>query len=172
MTFRVGHGYDVHRRALRAKGCSLTLGGVRFDDELGLIGHSDADVVAHAIIDAIASAAGLGDIGTMFPDNDPAFADADSVELLARCCEAAAAAGWQVVNADCTVICDTPRIAPHRAEMQRNLTRAAGGPVTLSGRSTEPSPITAKLWPAGARRRKIEAHAVALLRQTEPDSDG
>lgn len=172
MTFRVGHGYDVHRRAWRANGRSLVLAGVRFDGELPLVGHSDADVVAHAVIDGIASAAGLGDIGTMFPDNDPAFAEADSLDLLARCRDAAAAAGWQLINADCSVVTDTPRIAPHRDEMERNLTRAAGATVTVSGRSTEKWPLATKLWPGAARRRKIEAHAVVLLRETEARSDG
>lgn len=169
--FRVGHGYDIHRRALRANGRSLVLGGVRFDGELPLVGHSDADVVAHAIIDGIASAAGLGDIGTMFPDDDPTFAGADSVDLLTRCAQVAAAAGWQLVNADCTVVTDTPRIAPVRERMQQNLASASGGVVTVSGRSTERSPVMAKLWKPGAKRHKIEAHAVVLLRRTEADGD-
>ena len=129
------------------------LGGVRFSGERPLAGHSDADVVAHAVIDAMLSAAGLGDIGTHFPDNDERWRDADSIEMLQQVAGRLAEAGWQLANADCTVICDRPMIAPHRAEMQERLSGAAGGPVTVCGKRTEGLGDT----------EGIVAHAVALV---------
>jgi 2-C-methyl-D-erythritol 2,4-cyclodiphosphate synthase len=133
---RVGHAFDVHRYADDADR-PLVLGGVRFDGERGLAGHSDADVVAHACADALLSAAGLPDIGQQFPDTDPALAGADSVELVRRTADLLAAAGWSPVNVDCTVVCDRPRLAPVRDRMQLLLSDAAGAPVTVKGRTTE-----------------------------------
>jgi len=133
---RVGHAFDVHRFSDDGER-RLVLGGVEFEGERGLAGHSDADVVAHACADALLSAAGLPDIGQQFPDTDPAFAGADSIDLLRRTADLLAAGGWAVVNVDCTVVCDRPRLSPVRGAMQQRLSGAAGGPVTVKGRTTE-----------------------------------
>ena len=152
---RVGHGYDAHPFAdgADADGRVLVLGGVRFPGERPLVGHSDADVVAHAVIDAMLSAAGLGDIGTHFPDSDERWRGADSIELLRHVSALLAEGGWQLANADCTVICDRPMIAPHRDQMQEQLSSAAGGPVTVCGKRTE----------GLGNADGIVAHAVALV---------
>jgi 2-C-methyl-D-erythritol 4-phosphate cytidylyltransferase/2-C-methyl-D-erythritol 2,4-cyclodiphosphate synthase len=118
---RSGIGYDVHRFG---EGGRLVLGGVEFEGEPGLVGHSDADVVAHAVTDAVLGAAGRGDIGEHFPDVDAAFAGADSVELLRRV--AGELEGWRVGNVDVTVIAERPRLGPHKAEMARRLAGALG----------------------------------------------
>lgn len=133
---RVGQGFDVHRRG-DAGGRPLVLGGVVFPDEAGLVGHSDADVVAHACADALLGACGLPDIGQLFPDTDEAWAGADSIELLRRVAGEVRAAGFEPVNVDCAVVCDTPRIAPVRDEMSARLSAAVGAPVTVKGRRTE-----------------------------------
>lgn len=132
---RIGQGYDAHRYADDDR--PLVLGGVTFPGERGLQGHSDADVVAHAVTDAMLSAAGLGDIGQMFSDEDPALAGADSIELLRQATALVRKAGWSLVNADCTVVVDAPKIAPVKDEMQRLLSEAAGGPVTVCGKRSE-----------------------------------
>ncbi len=125
--FRVGLGYDRHPLVA---GRPCILGGVCFDAQArGLGGHSDADVVTHAIIDALLGAAGLDDIGTHFPDTDPAWAGADSLDLLRRVLAMVAAAGFRVGNVDCTVIAEEPRIAPRRAEMRATLAAALGLPI-------------------------------------------
>jgi len=133
---RVGQGFDVH-----AWGDDLSrplvLGGCRFPDLPGLVGHSDGDAVAHAVADAMLGAAGLGDIGQQFPDDDPALAGADSIELLRRVAGTVRDEGWTLGNADCSVVCETPKLAPVRDEMQRRLSDAAGGPVTVKGRRPE-----------------------------------
>jgi 2-C-methyl-D-erythritol 2,4-cyclodiphosphate synthase len=134
MMIRIGQGYDAH---VFTDDRPLVLAGVHFDDERGLAGHSDADVVAHAVMDAMLSAAGLGDIGTNFPDTDDALIGADSIELLDHAAALIRDAGWGLVNADCTVVIDRPKIAPHRSEMQTLLSQAAGGPVTVCGKRTE-----------------------------------
>ena len=152
---RVGHGYDAHPFADGDDGGdrTLVLGGVRFPGERPLAGHSDADVVAHAVIDAMLSAAGLGDIGTHFPDSDERWRGADSVRMLQQVSALLAEGGWQLANADCTVVCDRPMIAPHRDEMSERLGSAAGGPVTVCGKRTEGL--------GGADG--VVAHAVALV---------
>ena len=152
---RVGHGYDAHpfAHAADAGERTLVLGGVRFCDEQPLEGHSDADVIAHAVIDAMLSAAGLGDIGTHFPDSDERWRGADSIEMLRQVASRLAGAGWRLANADCTVICDRPMIAPHRDRMGTRLSAAAGGPVTVCGKRTEGLGGT----------EGIVAHAVALV---------
>lgn len=134
--FRVGQSFDVHARS-DDPSRALVLGGVSFPDEAGLAGHSDADVVAHACIDALLGAAGLGDIGQMFPDTDPSLEGADSVELLRRAAAAVRAAGWRPANIDCSIVLDRPKLAPVKAQMESNLTEAAGAPVTITGRRTE-----------------------------------
>jgi len=133
---RVGNGYDVHPPSSNPDR-DLVLGGVRFTGETGLDGHSDADVIAHACTDAILGAAGLGDIGSMFPDTDPSLVGADSIELLRVAAGQVAEAGFEIGNVDCVVVCDRPRIAPAREEMERRLTAAVGAPVTVKGKRTE-----------------------------------
>ena len=119
--FSVGMGHDVHRLVADRP---LILGGVRVPHPLGLAGHSDADALCHALCDATLGAAGLGDIGRHFPDTDPAWAGADSLQLLARCRQLAAEAGWRVVRGDCLVVAEAPRLAPHVPAMAANLARA------------------------------------------------
>jgi 2-C-methyl-D-erythritol 2,4-cyclodiphosphate synthase len=124
MTPRVGIGFDSHR--LEA-GRRLVLGGVEIaETEVGLAGHSDADVLTHAVIDALLGAAGLGDIGQHFPDTDERWRDADSIELLRTTCSLIADAGYKVANIDATVACETPKLSPFRDEMRSRLADAAG----------------------------------------------
>ncbi|MCU1454610.1 MAG: ispF [Acidimicrobiales bacterium] len=136
MEVRVGQGFDVHPFDTGA-GRSLVLGGVRFPEARPLAGHSDGDAVAHACAEALLGAAGLGDLGSHFPDTDPAWAGADSLELLAEVARLARADGWTVGNVDCSVVTEEPKLAPHREEMQRNLARAVGAPVSVKGRRPE-----------------------------------
>lgn len=135
MSGRVGMGFDVHPYSDDAER-PMVLGGVRFPGP-GLAGHSDADVIAHACADALLGAAGLGDIGSHFPDTDDRFAGADSIELLRAVADEVRAAGWLVANVDCSVVCDRPKIAPNRTEMQARLSDAVGGPVTVKGKRPE-----------------------------------
>jgi 2-C-methyl-D-erythritol 2,4-cyclodiphosphate synthase len=131
MAPRIGIGYDSHRFV---EGRVLVLGGVEVPHELGLEGHSDADVLAHAVTDAVLGAAGLGDIGTHFPPSEERWRDADSLELLRT---AVAMVSGFVMNVDATVICEAPRLGEHRLEMERNLTDAAGGPVSVKATTNE-----------------------------------
>ncbi len=135
-SFRIGQGFDIHPFS-DDDGRHLVLGGVAFPDERGLAGHSDADVVAHAVIDAILGGAGLGDIGEHFPDTDEALAGADSMELLRQAVASAQAHGWTPVNIDCTVVLDKPRISEVRHEIQHNISVAAEAPVSVKGKRTE-----------------------------------
>jgi 2-C-methyl-D-erythritol 2,4-cyclodiphosphate synthase len=154
--FRVGQGYDVHALI---PGRKLILGGVHIPHHQGLLGHSDADALLHAIIDAILGAAGLGDIGGMFPDTGSQWAGADSRTLLRGAMDAVRAAGWQVGNLDATVIAQAPRIAPHVAAMRANIAADLGiaaDAVNVKGKTNE------RLGFAG-RGEGIAAHAVALL---------
>lgn len=144
---RIGLGVDIHRFATRAEELGrvddvaspalLVLGGVAFPGETPLVGHSDADAIAHAIADGVLGAAGLGDLGTHFPDTDEAWRGRDSLEILAASVSLAAAQGWQLVNADCTIVSESPRIAPRRAEMGARLSSAAGGPVHVKATRPE-----------------------------------
>lgn len=120
---RIGHGYDVHRLVPERK---LILGGVEIPFEKGLLGHSDADVLTHALMDALLGAAGLGDIGRHFPDTDPAYAGSDSLKLLAHVMELLAQKGYRLGNADCTVIAQHPKLAPYLPAMVENLARVCG----------------------------------------------
>ena len=133
---RVGQGFDVHRYSDDPER-TLVLGGVRFQGERGLVGHSDADVVTHACIDALLAAAGLPDIGQLFSDSDPAWAGADSLELMRQAVDVVRDAGWDPVNVSCTAVLDAPKLAPHRHTMQARLSAAAGAPVTVTGRRSE-----------------------------------
>ena len=123
---RIGQGYDVHRIV---EGRPLILGGVTIPWGRGLLGHSDADVLTHAIMDAILGAAALGDIGQLFPDNDPAYEGADSIELLREVIRVVGEAGFTVENIDATVIAQRPKLMPYRQEMRLRLAEAAGLPV-------------------------------------------
>ena len=133
---RVGMGFDVHRFSDDPTR-PLVLGGVVFEGVRGLHGHSDADAIAHAVTDALLGAAGLGDIGEHFPDTDPQWKGADSLVLLAHTGTLVRAEGWTIGNVDCSVVCDSPKLAPHRSEMQARLSQACGAPVTVKGRRTE-----------------------------------
>jgi len=136
MTVRVGQGFDVHAFS-DDPDRRLVLGGVVFDGERGLVGHSDADVLAHACADALLGAAGLGDIGTHFPDTDPRWAGADSLALLVEVARLVRGAGWQPGNVDLAVVCERPKLAPRRDEMEQRLTDAVGAPVTVKGNRAE-----------------------------------
>jgi len=136
MDIRVGQGFDVHP-FVDDPDRVLVLGGVRFEGAPGLRGHSDADVVAHACADALLGAAGLGDIGSHFPDTDPALAGADSIDLLGRVRDLILAEGWTPGNIDCSVVTELPKLAPRRSEMQTRLAEAVGAPVSVKGRRPE-----------------------------------
>ena len=153
---RIGHGYDVHRLV---EGRRLILGGCDIPFEKGLLGHSDADVLAHAVSDALLGAAALGDIGKHFPDTDPAYAGADSLRLLALVCGLVRQQGWQPVNVDATILCQRPKLAPHIPQMRENLARAMGvdtEQVSVKATTEE------KLGFTGAGEG-IAVHSVALL---------
>ncbi|HCY15321.1 MAG: 2-C-methyl-D-erythritol 2,4-cyclodiphosphate synthase [Curvibacter sp. GWA2_64_110] len=156
MNIRVGEGWDVH--ALVA-GRKLIIGGVEIPFHLGLLGHSDADVLLHAITDALLGAAGLGDIGWHFPDTDPQFRGADSVVLLSEAAKRVREQGWQIGNVDSTVIAQAPKMAPHIAAMRQCIAAALAidvVQVNVKAKTAE------KLGPVG-QGLSIEARAVALL---------
>jgi 2-C-methyl-D-erythritol 2,4-cyclodiphosphate synthase len=158
---RVGSGFDVH--AFSADPArTLVLGGVAIEGARGLLGHSDADVIAHACAESLLGAAGMGDLGSWFPDTDPAFAGADSIELLRTVARELRAKGWSPMNIDCSVVCEQPKLAPHRDEMQRRLTGAVGAPVTVKGRRAE------GLGSLG-RREGVACWAVALVARTDSE---
>ena len=152
---RIGQGFDIHRFA-DDPARPLVLGGVVFEGARGLLGHSDADVIAHACADALLGALGLGDIGSWFPDTDAAYAGADSMVLLGTVVAAVHHAGWAVANIDCSVVAEEPKLAPRRDEMQQRLTAVVGAPVTVKGRRAE------GLGALG-RREGIACWAVALV---------
>ena len=153
---RVGHGYDVHRLV---EGRALILGGVTVPFDRGLLGHSDADVLTHAVMDALLGAAALGDIGQHFPDNDPAYAGADSIALLERVTALLREHGWQVGNVDATVVAQTPKLAPYIPEMRRRLAEAMGLDVDcVSVKATTEE----RLGFTGSGEG-MAAHAVALI---------
>lgn len=128
--FRIGHGYDVHRLV---DGRKLILGGVTLEYEKGLLGHSDADVLTHAVCDALLGAAALGDIGKHFPDNDARYENADSIKLLEECVRLLDNNGFSVGNIDATVIAQAPKISPHTEKMRENIARACGVDVSRVG---------------------------------------
>ena len=156
--FRVGTGFDAHAFA---EGVSLVLGGVRIEHPRGLAGHSDGDVLAHALTDAVLGAAGLEDIGALFPSGDPALAGADSLELLREAWRQVRGAGWELANADVVLIGEEPRLAPHRDAMRTKLAGALGvDPQLVAVRAT----TTDTLGFTG-RGEGLAAQAVALLRR-------
>jgi len=151
---RIGTGYDAH--ALTA-GIPLVLGGVEIEHPSGLAGHSDGDVIAHALIDALLGAAGLGDIGGLFPSGEERFRGISSLDLLTEAYGQVSAAGWRLVNADCVLVGEEPRIAPHRDEMRQRLGKAVGeGEVNVRATTTDRLGFT-------GRGEGLAAHAVALL---------
>ena len=153
---RIGHGYDVHRLV---EGRKLILGGVEIPFEKGLLGHSDADVLAHAVMDAVLGAAALGDIGQHFPDNDPAYAGADSLELARQVARILSEHGYRVENIDATILCQRPKLAPHIPAMRANLAAAFGLPVdAVSVKATTEEHLGFTGEGLG-----IAAHAVALI---------
>lgn len=153
---RIGHGYDVHKLV---EGRKLILGGVDIPWEKGLLGHSDADVLTHAIMDALLGAAALGDIGKLFPDNDPAYAGADSLVLLERVGERLIQAGYRVGNIDATILAQKPKLAPHISQMRANLAARLGldvGQVSVKATTEEGLGFT-------GTGEGMAAHAVCLL---------
>ena len=157
-TFRVGHGFDVHQLVV---GRALIVGGVKIDYERGLLGHSDADVLLHAICDALLGAAGMGDIGKHFPDSDGRFKDIDSRELLRMVAAKIIAAGFSVGNIDATIIAQAPQMAPHIAAMVSNIAADLGinaSQVNVKATTTEKLGFT-------GRGEGIAAEAVCLLRR-------
>ncbi|MBK0393641.1 2-C-methyl-D-erythritol 2,4-cyclodiphosphate synthase [Ramlibacter algicola] len=156
MTMRIGEGWDVHALV---PGRALVIGGVAIPFERGLLGHSDADVLLHAITDAVLGAAGLGDIGRHFPDTEPKFRGADSALLLEEAVERAATAGWRIGNVDSTVVAQAPRLASHIDAMRGRIAKAMGvelAQVNVKAKTAE------KLGPVG-EGQAIEARAVVLL---------
>ena len=155
---RIGHGYDVHRLTEKRK---LILGGVEIPYEKGLLGHSDADVLVHALMDAMLGAAAMGDIGKLFPDNDDAYLGADSLVLLKKVSALIREQGYTLSNADCTVIAQRPRLSPYIDEMRRRVAEAAGVDV---GRISVKATTEEKLGFTG-EGLGIAAHAVVLLEE-------
>lgn len=158
MEFRVGIGQDCHRLSA---GRRLVLGGVPIEHERGLDGHSDADVLLHAVTDAILGAAGLGDIGELFPDTDPAYKGADSAALLQVALRKATDLGWRVVNLDCTIAAERPRLSPHKIAIRERIAGILGvtsDAVNVKAKTGE------KVGPVG-REEAMTAEAIVLLRR-------
>ena len=156
MNFRIGHGYDVHKLT---EGRDLIIGGVNIPHHLGLLGHSDADVLLHAISDALLGACALGDIGKHFPDSDEKYKGADSLVLLGEVAERLCEAGYRVVNVDSTVIAQAPKLAPHIEAMRENIARALNVPtdsVSVKATTEEGLGFTGE-------EKGIAAHAVCLV---------
>jgi 2-C-methyl-D-erythritol 2,4-cyclodiphosphate synthase len=154
VSFRVGIGVDAHKLE---RGVPLILGGVRFDFDRGLAGHSDGDVLAHALVDAVLGAAGLGDIGSLFPSDDERYRGADSLDLLREAYRQVQEVGWTLVNADCVLVGQEPKIARRRDEMRQRLSEACGGgEVNVRATTTDHMGFT-------GRGEGLAAHAVALL---------
>ena len=153
---RIGHGYDVHRLVENRR---LIIGGVDIPCEKGLLGHSDADVLTHAVMDALLGAAALGDIGKHFPDNDESYKNADSLVLCAKVAELLLGAGYRVINIDATIIAQAPKLAPHIDKMRENLAHALGvdkGLVSIKATTEEGLGFTGE-------KSGIAAHAVCLI---------
>ena len=156
MSMRIGHGYDVHRLAEKR---DLIIGGVKIEYEKGLLGHSDADVLVHAVMDALLGAMAMGDIGKLFPDNDPAYKGADSVALLREVGKRIAEKGAQISNIDATVLAQAPKLAPHIPAMRSNIANALGVSVEqISVKATTEEKLGFTGDGSG-----IAAHAVCLL---------
>ena len=158
--FRIGEGWDTHQLV---EGRPLILGGVTIPHTHGLLGHSDADALCHAITDALFGAAGLGDIGRHFPDTDVAFKGADSIALLAECVRRVRAAGWEPVNIDTTIVAQKPKLAPHIVAMRARLAETLGLPVDVVNVKAK---TAEKMGPVG-ELKAIETRAVCLLQRIE-----
>lgn len=156
MNFRIGHGYDIHRLVA---GRPLILGGVKFETDYGLDGHSDADCLTHAICDALLGAAGLPDIGHFFPNTDPAFKNIDSQVLLTRVCAELSKRSFAISNIDATVIAEKPKIYPHLAAMKAALSKSTHVPVANLGLKATTNEGIDEIGKSAA----IAAHAVALI---------
>jgi 2-C-methyl-D-erythritol 2,4-cyclodiphosphate synthase len=156
---RIGLGYDVHAFA---EGRRLVLGGVVIPHSRGLLGHSDADVLTHALADAVLGALREGDIGRLFPDTDPAFRDADSIGLLGQVGALVRERGWRVVDADCVVVAEQPKLSPYREAMCANLARALGVPAESVGVKA----TTTEGLGFEGREEGVAAHAVVLLERS------
>ena len=153
---RIGHGYDVHKLV---KGRKLILGGVNINHEFGLLGHSDADVLVHAIIDSLLGAAALGDIGALFPDTDEKFKNADSIELLKKVCEILEKKNFKIVNIDSTIIAQKPKLKDHVFKMKENIAKACSIEIDfVSVKAT-----TEESLGFTGREEGISAHAVSLI---------
>ena len=153
---RIGHGYDVHRLVT---GRALLLGGVHIPYETGLLGHSDADVLLHAVSDALLGAAALGDIGALFPDTDPQYAGADSLQLLSLVAQELQDAGYRIINIDATVLAQAPKLKPYIPDMRQNIAKACGvTPDDVSVKAT-----TEEGLGFTGSREGIAAHAVCLI---------
>ena len=158
--FRIGHGYDVHKLV---EGRRLILGGIEVPHTVGLLGHSDADVLAHAIMDAMLGALALGDIGHLFPDNDDSFKDADSMKLMAEVCRIIREKGYKIGNVDATVIAQAPKRAPYIMQMRERIAEVCGCDVSqISVKAT-----TEEHLGFTGEELGISAHAVALLEKAE-----
>lgn len=153
---RIGHGYDVHKLV---EGRKLIVGGVEIPHEKGLLGHSDADVLLHAVSDALLGAAALGDIGCLFPDNDPEFEGADSLMLLREVVSVLRKEGYSVGNIDCTLIAQRPKMRPHIDEMRRNIADACG----ISADFVSVKATTEEKLGFTGREEGISAHAVCII---------
>ncbi len=156
---RIGHGYDVHRLVT---GRALILGGVQIPFEKGLLGHSDADVLTHAVMDALLGAAALGDIGHLFPDSDPSYAGADSIALAGIVAKKLADNGYRICNVDATVLAERPKLAPHISQMRQNIAAALGiavDAVSVKATTEEGLGFTGS-------GEGIAAHAVCLITHT------
>ena len=153
---RIGHGYDVHRLVENRK---LILGGVEISHEKGLLGHSDADVLAHAISDALLGALAKGDIGHLFPDNDPAYEGADSLWLMSQIVPIIESEGYKISNIDSTVIAQAPKLAPHIEKMRENIAKALG----ISTDAVSVKATTEEGLGFSGEKLGIAAHAVCLL---------
>ncbi len=153
---RIGHGYDVHRLT---EGRKLIIGGVEIPHRLGLLGHSDADVLTHAVMDAMLGALALGDIGKHFPDTDPQYAGADSIQLLAHVRKIIQEQGWTLGNLDATILAQAPKLAPHIPEMRRRISETLGcglDQVSIKATTEEKLGFT-------GQEQGIAAHCVVLL---------
>ncbi|MFN0052795.1 MAG: 2-C-methyl-D-erythritol 2,4-cyclodiphosphate synthase [Planctomycetales bacterium] len=164
--YRIGLGHDTHRLVPNR---ALILGGVRIDFDRGLLGHSDADILLHAITDALLGAAGLGDIGDAFPDTDPAYAGIDSALLLKQALERVTAAGWRLVNLDCTIFAQRPKLATHKPAIRQRLAELLSLPVEAINVKAKTGEL---VGPIG-REEAMSADAVVLLaRRDEGEGEG
>lgn len=156
MSFRIGQGYDLHCLVADRP---LILGGVKINHDKGLLGHSDADVLLHAITDALFGAAGLGDIGRHFPDTDPAYKGADSRELLREAVQLVVKGGWAIVNVDATIIAQEPKLAPHMDRIRESVAQCIG----IDLQRVNVKAKTKEGCDAVGEKRAMEVHAIALL---------